>query len=211
MHPVMTARCLVTLLVIFILSGCVSTKSPSATIAYYTIEYDPPVVNNHPPLPVVLRIERFTVAPLYNSSNMVFRQAAFKRDAYSYHRWRANPADLATHFLSRDLKTSGYFAGVYDTRTRFRSTHAIEGSVDEFFENDSNGAWEAVLAMTVTLVAEREPDMSKAILLQRHYRISEPCEQKNPGAVAAAMSRAMAKISEMMMADIYNALTTANR
>jgi cholesterol transport system auxiliary component len=208
MHQVLTARCLITLLVIFILAGCVSTKSPSATIAYYTLEYDPPIVKNHPPLPVALRVERFTVAPLYNTSNMVFREEAFKRDAYSYHRWRANPADLVTHYLSRDLKTSGFFAGVYDTRSRFLSTHAIEGSVDEFFENDNNGAWEAVLALTVTLVAERESDMSKAVLLQRHYRINEPCEEKNPGAVAAAMSRAMAKISEMIIADVYNSLAS---
>lgn len=211
MHQVLTARCLITLLLIFILAGCVSPKSPSATIAYYTLEYDPPVVKNHPPLPVALRVERFTVAPLYNSSNMIFREAAFKRDAYSYHRWRANPADLVTHYLGRDLKTSNLFAGVYDTRSRFLSTHAIEGSVDEFFENDSYSAWEAVLALTVTLVAEHEPDISKAVLLQKHYRISEPCEQKNPGAVAAAMSRAMAKISEMIIADVYNSLALATQ
>jgi cholesterol transport system auxiliary component len=208
MHQALTARYWITLLAIFITAGCVSTKSPNETIVYYTLEYDPPVTKNHPPLPVALRVERFTVAPLYNTSNMIFREEAFKRDAYSYHRWRANPADLVTYYLSRDLKTSGLFAGVYDTRSRFLSTHAIEGSVEEFFENDNNGAWEAVLSLTVTLVTEREPDMSKAVLLQKYYRISEPCEQKNPGAVAAAMSRAMAKISEMIIADVYNSLAS---
>lgn len=211
MHPAQTVRYWITLLAIFMTAGCVSTKSPDATIEYYTLEYDPPVTENHPPLPVALRVERFTVAPLYNTSNMIFREEAFKRDAYSYHRWRANPADLVTHYLSRDLKASGFFAGVYDTRSRFLSTHAIEGSVEEFFENDNNGAWEAVLALTVILVAERELDMSKAVLLQRHYRISEPCEQKNPGAVAAAMSRAMAKISEMIIEDVYNSLASATQ
>ena len=37
------------------------------------------------PIAMVLRMERFTIAPTYNTNRMIFRDKSFKRNAYVYH------------------------------------------------------------------------------------------------------------------------------
>jgi len=82
----------------------------------------------------------------------------------------------------------------------------LEGSVDEFFESDKKESWEAVLSVSILLIAENEPDISKGILFQKTYRATESCKQKNPRALAEAMSKAMARVSREITEDTYASL-----
>jgi hypothetical protein len=52
-------------------------------------------------------------------------------------------------------------------------------------------------------MAENEPDISKRILLQKTYQLKETCRSKNPGALAEAMSRAMARVSGEIIKDLH--------
>jgi ABC-type uncharacterized transport system auxiliary subunit len=201
-----TILLLLTLLVS--LCGCINLKQPYRKIDYYTLEYDPPKLSLSHPLALTLRIERFTVAPTYNSSHMVFRDKSFKRNTYVYHQWRANPADLVGHFLYRDIRQSGLCKAVLPYSSSFAASYVLDGSVDEFFEWDTNGQWKAVLSLGITLMAENEPDVSKQILFQQNYHAKENCQRKNPQALAEAMSRAMTKLSQKIMEDIYECLKT---
>lgn len=186
-----------------LLESCLNLKQPSHKIEFYTLEYDPPQVADFKPLPLVIRLERFSVAPEYNSERIIYRDKSFKRDAYVYFRWRANPSDLVTSFLSRDIKQSGLFKAVLSFDSRLPSSYLVEGSVDEFFEWDSEERWEAILSVSITLMAENDPDSSKRILFQKNYHTSEPCNQKNPRAIAEAMSQAMSKISKEIIETLY--------
>ena len=190
-------------LVLFI-PGCLSLKKPVIKIDYYTLEYDSPDVAFQAQLPFVVRIERFRVAPVYNSNRIVYSEQKFKRAAYNYHRWRSSPGDLVTYFLARDMHRSHLFKAVLTHDTGFLSSYTIEGIVDEFYEQDEKDLWEAVLSVSITLVREGEPDVSKRVLFQKKYSANKACEQKTPLALAKAMSSAMAKISEMIITDIYN-------
>lgn len=192
------------------LGACLNLRQPSHKIDYYTLEYDPPQISGVKPLSVVVRIERFSVAPSYNTNRIIYRNSSFKRNAYVYHQWRASPADLVTHFLSRDMKQCNLFQAVLSYDSRFASSYVLEGSVDEFFEWDTDKTWKAVLSLTVLLMAEKEPDVSKKILFQKTYRVNELCKQKNPQAMAKAMSQAMAKVSEKITKDIYSLLSKTN-
>lgn len=192
-------------LILFI-PGCISLKKPVIKIDYYTLEYDSPEVAFKSQLPFVVRIERFRVAPVYNSNRIVYSEQKFKRAAYNYHRWRSSPGDLVTYFLARDMHKSNLFKAVLTYDTGFLSSHAIEGVVDEFYEQDEKDLWQAVLSVSITLVREGEPDISKRVLSQKKYTAREACEQKTPLALTKAMSSAMAKLSEMIITDIYNCL-----
>ncbi len=186
-----------------LLGGCMQAKHPGPQIEYYTLEYEIPSGNGLAPLPYVIRIERFAVAPTYNTSRIIYREGSFRREAYVYKRWRSNPGDLVTYFLSRDIKGSGLFRAVLPHDSRFPSSFVIEGSVDEFFEWDTTTVWTAVLTLSITLMAENEPDISRRILLQKTYQVEEECRSKNPGALAEAMSRAMARVSGQIVKDLY--------
>ncbi len=56
---------------------------------------------------------RFQVAPFYNTTNIIYKEASLKRNAYHYHKWQANPGDLVTYFLARDLRETGLFKDIF--------------------------------------------------------------------------------------------------
>ena len=192
--------------IFLVLNACLDLKQPSNRIDYYTLEYDPPKISDLNPLPLVVRLERFSVAPVYNTNQIIYRDSSFKRNSYVYHKWRANPGDLVTYFLSRDLKESGLFKAVLPYDSRFPSPYMVEGVVEEFFERDTAEMWEAVLTVSIVLMVEREPDISRRILFQKTYRANEACKEKDPMALTGAMSRTMAGNSDGIIRDIYNCL-----
>lgn len=191
----------------FLLLGCsMSLKQPVAKIETYTLEYDSPVIQGMGSLPYVIAVDRFSVAPLYDTVRMVYRDRAFKRDAYAYHQWRVNPGDLVTFFLSRDLKNSGLFRAVLSDKSRLKPSFVLEGSVDEWVEWEKEEDWNAVLTLGITLIAADEPDTAKRILFQKSYGATEPCERKTPRAYAESMSVAMSRVSERIILDIHDVL-----
>ena len=86
-------------------------------------------------------------------------------------------------------------------------THTVEGTVDEFLESDSYDSWEAVLSISVTLQVAREPDADKRVIFQRSFSTRKKCGEKNPLALAQAMSLAMADVSKGIGIAIHDALT----
>ena len=196
-----------TVLPVLLFGACMSLKQPSQKIEYYTLEYEPADTGGSKALPCAIRIERFSVAPVYNTVRIVYRNKSFKRAEYAYHKWRANPGDLVTYFLARDMKQSGLFRAVLPRDSSIPATHVVEGTVDEFLEWDSDNAWKALLGLSITLMAEDEPDISKRILFQKTYHAMENCRARNPEALAESMSSAMAEISGQIIKDIYTTLS----
>ena len=188
------------------LVACLNFKQPRNKIEYYTLEYASPLVGDHRPLPSVIRVDKFSVSPIYNSNRIIFRDKSFKRQAYAYYKWRVNPGDFVTYFLSRDMKKAGLFKAVLSRDSSFPSSYIMEGTVDDFFELDRVNGWDAVLAVSIAFMDEAEPDISKKILFQKTYRTSKPCQQKHPRALAQAMSLAMSEISGNIIKDIYELL-----
>lgn len=192
------------------LAACLNLKQPQNKIEYYILEYDPPVAANRPALPDVIRVLQFSVSPIYNSNRIIYRDKSYKRQAYSYYKWRANPAQLVTYFLSRDLKESGMFKAVLPGDSRVAPAYLVEGTVDEFLEVAGNENWEAALAVSIVLMDESQTDISQKVLFQKTYRTRKPCEQKHPRALAAAMSLAMSEISLSIIDDLFNNLAARN-
>ncbi|MBW2108474.1 MAG: membrane integrity-associated transporter subunit PqiC [Deltaproteobacteria bacterium] len=188
------------------LAGCVNLKQPSRRIDFYTLEYDPPRISRPAVLPVSLKVERFSVAPGYNTMHIVFRDRSFKRNTYIYRQWRANPGDLISYFLYRDIRHSGLFKAALPAGNSLETSYVLDGSVDGFFEWDTDSRWKAVLSFGVVLIKEAEPDVSRRIVIQKNYHAEQACSRKNPQALASAMSRAMAELSTQVIADVYDAL-----
>lgn len=189
-----------------LLGACINLKQPNRKIEFYTLEYSPPQMNGLRPTPQVITVKRFGVAAMYNTNRMIYRDKSFKRDAYAYYKWWANPGDLVTHFLIRDMKESGLFKAVLSRTSIFPSTYRVEGKVEEFFEWDKKQFWEAILTVSIAFVAEEEPDISKRIIFQKTYRAKKPSKQRNPRALAEAMSHAMSDISGKIIRDIHSFL-----
>jgi len=197
------------LLILFSITGCMKLSMGNKNISFYSLEYDPPQLESAPSLSAIIRIERFRVFPLYDSTKMIYREKAFKRDAYIFHKWWANPPDLVSYFLARDFRQSERFNAVFSPDQSFPASHLIDGMIEEFFEEDDVNAWYAILSLNISLIKEKEPDVSKRILMQKKYAIKEPCIEKTPIAFAQAMSRAMAKASEQIIRDSYEVISAS--
>jgi len=193
--------------VFFLAGGCASFKQPRKQVQHYIFEYASPEIKDLTPLPVSIKVARFSVATAYNTDRMIYREKSFSRDEYFYHKWRANPGDMVTDFLSRDIRNSGLFKAVLPHETDFPFSCVLEGSVDEFVEWDAPEGWKAVMAVTVVLMAANEPDVSKRILFQKTYRAEKPFTEKTPHGLAQAMSAAMGDISSNVIRDIHSVLT----
>ena len=191
---------------LFCLAGCSALKKPKPKINYFTLEYTVPEIKDQKPIKAVLRVDRFGVAPIYNSNRMIYRDKSFKRDEYVYSKWIANPGSFATYFLARDLRDSGLFKAVFTYKSHLAASYALEGSVDEFFELDTPEGWDAVLGLSITLVVLQEPDISKRILFQKLYRVTRRCKEEHPRGLAETMSLAMQEVSEKIIRDVYAVL-----
>ena len=188
------------------LCGCLTMKTPLPEINYYVLEYEPPVTDLPEKLPCILRMERFQAAPLYNSTNIVYSENKFVRNAYNYHKWRSVPGDMVTSFLIRDFRAAGLCSAVFMQGVPCSCSHILQGVVEEFYEKDEKNSWQAILTVDITLTSRNEPDIGKSILMQKQYHVSETCTAKSPLALAGAMSRAVSEISGLIIRDVYKHL-----
>jgi ABC-type uncharacterized transport system auxiliary subunit len=197
------------LLLLLIIGSCTGTMQPSLKIDHYTLEYAPPNPGGLPQLPAVLKVERFSAAPLYNTRQMVYRDRSFKRETYTYNRWGAYPADLVADYLGRDMRQSGLFRAIVEDGSKAPVTYLLEGSVDEFFEWDSAEGRKAVLTLSATLIKAGETDTSKRIVFQKTFHTVQPCREKTPEGLAQAMSEAMSRVSEEVIKTVYASISSS--
>jgi len=199
-------KLLITLLITSVfLTSCLSLKQPQPEISYYTIA-QPDVKAADTPLPLTLKVNRFSVAPLYNTIQMIYSEKPFTHNIYNFHKWGVNPGDMISDFLFRGIKQSNSFNAVFPYSSSTSALYTINGHVDEFYELDTKNGWEAHLALTISLFSEKEKDVSKKICFQKSYRSSKKCIKKNPQSLAEAMSLAASEISSEIIKDIYKQL-----
>ena len=190
------------------ITGCGFSREPVPPVTYYTLDYTSPEFNDSwQKLPLIIRLSRFNVAPDNQSYQMLYREGDFTRNEYNYHRWRADPGSMVTYFLARDMNRAGLFEAALSYDSCLKATHGMEGMVESFYEKDERNGWQAVLAVSIILIKMDEPDIAKRVLFQREYKTASPATAKKPGAVAAAMSKAMAGISDKIINDVYKALS----
>jgi ABC-type uncharacterized transport system auxiliary subunit len=195
----------VIIILALLLSGCGAARTKAPDTRYYTLEYDPPAVSGEP-VRAVVNLDRFGVAPEYNTAKIVYRDLSFGRQEYHYHQWRSAPQVLAADYLRRDMQASGLFLAVSGPGSALPATHRIEGMVEEWLEVDGQDRWLATAELTVTLLDLRAASAPDMVLFQRTYRGSEPSAKKNPGSVVEAMSRVMRELSGRIIADVHAAV-----
>ena len=186
-------------------TGCTNIKHAPLEIHYYPLEYDPPQSDTPPPLAHVVKIEQFQTSPLYDSNRMIFKDEEFKRDEYTYHKWRALPGELVAYFLARDFSETNRFQATLYYDSTLPSTHTITGVVEEFYLDGGNSS-EAVLSVAVNLIDNTRSNNGNPILMQKKYRLDIETSQSGPQGFAMAMSAAMQQISAAILLDVVDQL-----
>ena len=185
-----------------LLTGC---GKPPVTVYKHLLEYPSPELPRLPQVPEGLKVELFSVAQAFNSTNMVYRPTSYQSETYRYHRWRVNPGQLVTDFLLRDLRQSRLFAAVFGYDRTANPRFQLEGAVEEFQEVNAGDVWTAVLAVNITLLDTTKEEITQRVLFQKNYRAAEPIIDRTPQGLAAAMSRAMERLSGTIITDVHQA------
>jgi len=206
--PISVIMLIVTVVLIMIMGGCTNIKHAPLEIHYYTLEYDPPLPGTAPPLPCVVKIEQFQTSPLYDSTRMIFKNQDFKRDEYTYHKWRALPGEFIAYFLARDFSETDRFQAALYYESTLPGTHIITGVVEDFYLQAGNPN-QAVLSVSVNLVDNTRRIDGNHILMQKKYRRGIATSTGGPQGLAESLSIAMQQISAQILDDVSKEI--ANR
>lgn len=198
--------CVLLAVLAMMIQGCGAFQTPSRQVELYTPAYPAPeAVKPDETLPARLVVKPFRASAPYRTDRMVYADNAYRRNTYTYHRWISKPAEMVDSFIVRDIRAAQIAAAVCTDACQ-NPTHILEGTVTEFYEDDSRDPWTAVLAISITL-SEKAPAASDGpVLLQKTYSVHRDLEQNNPLGFAKAMSRALETVSERMVADIQERL-----
>lgn len=189
-----------------LLAACIGGGGGPAAVRQFVLDYPAPAARSAPCSPDAVKVLEFTTARGYNSTSMVYSVAPLRREPYLYSRWRVMPGEMVSDYLVRDLRKAMAFGAVFSQRDGEVGRFVVEGMVDEFFENDEGSGPQAVMALTVTLLDTRHQDLTKRLIFQKGYRAQEPMGQKNADALAAAMSRTAARLSQEVIGDVCQAV-----
>jgi cholesterol transport system auxiliary component len=194
------------LLFALLFAGCIDRGKPSPMIESYSLEYPTPAFGDLSPLDQAVKVERFSVAKAYNTLSMVYRPEPYKLDTYASNRWMVNPGDMVSDFLLRDLRSSGLFRAAFSFRDYEDARFVIQGGVEEFLEKDAGNGRSAALTLSVTLIDLSRPAAPNRLIFQKKYSFTEAIAEHNPEGLARAMSTGMAKVSALIIRDVYQAL-----
>jgi ABC-type uncharacterized transport system auxiliary subunit len=192
--------------IVLSLVACSFGGKPAVMVEQYALEYPPPSVQNLSPMDELIRIERFSVAQIFNHVKMVYRQKPTHYNDYAYHRWRANPGDMVGDSLLRDLRAAGIFKSVFSWRDMENIPLILKGGVGEFYESDEKDGRKAILSVHITVIDTKSRELTKQVIFQKNYRYAEPVPEKTVQGFAQAMSLAVEKLSGQVITDIYTAV-----
>lgn len=191
------------------LTGCFGNQRPSQLVKYYQLNYPPPEIElNNTPLPFVIRVDPFQPSGLYGSQQIIYLEDQYATAQYAYHHWISSPEQMVPAGLVRDLREADIVRAVFFNGGE-AATHRLVGSLEAFYEDDRPDRWQAVAAVSITLIDIEKRGIAEQICFQKTYRVEKPCEANTPAAFVAAISKAMAQISQTAITDIYHALLNA--
>jgi uncharacterized lipoprotein YmbA len=194
------------LLVLLVASGCGIGGKRTYIVKQYLLEYPAPPGEVAGRIHELLKVERFSVAQAFNTPAMIYKEKAFQYHVDPYHRWRVNPGDIVSDFLTRDLSRAGLFRAVYSHSDVADTRYRLEGWIEEFAGWGGKEGAKAVLSLEVTFVDLSKKEAPERVVFQKSYCYTEPLLEKTPEGLTRAMSSVMERLSKQIISDLYNAL-----
>lgn len=198
----MRTRCAALLLLGGLVAGCFHLSQPSPDIREYHLSYEPPTIAGQP-LPVTLRIASLGVAAMYDRQQVVYGTDAYSGGTYYYARWSTNPSAMLADLLARDFVDSHLYTAVQRGPSTVPNDYELSGEIEEIQEHTGASGCTARLRLRVLLARMRA--VASPVVLQTSVAAEEACGC-NPRALAEAMSKAMARISEQVQKAVYEAI-----
>jgi len=191
-----------------LVAGCAGTGKPPYSVDTYLLNYSSPSSAGQTPVAVSIKFNRFSIAAVYNTTNMIFRGDAYSIDAFNYSRWAVNPADMVADNLLGDLRAGGLYAAAFSRHDANDGRFVVSGGIEEFYLKTDGSTKKAVISLVISLQDANEIRTAGKMLFQKKYHREEPLQESSPRGYAQAASLAMQALSGEINKDIYSAVKT---
>jgi len=159
----------------------------------YRLAYLPPAASP-PRLAGTVRVMPFGIAATYDSQSFVYRESPYDIAVDPYHQWIAAPAAMITDLVARDLAAADAFAAVLQAPSALPASYELSGWIETFEERDDAGCVAHVRLRA--LFVRVPPRGAREVLFEESLTGDEACTAGDPDAFAAAMSRAVQRLSD---------------
>lgn len=194
----------VVLPLIFFLGGCTGGKQ-SLKIQRYALEYPAPPASTGQQLNASIRVDDFLMARNFEARAMIYRTRAFLYSEDAYHRWRVRPSDMVSDLLTRDLRSSGIFRGVFSGGDSENTRYILNGFIEEFYEMEEQDGNRAVLVLTISLIDTSRAEREGRTVFQKRYRSVQKMEKSGADPFVRAMSLGLETLSKEIILNIHQA------
>ncbi|MGH7786380.1 MAG: ABC-type transport auxiliary lipoprotein family protein [Candidatus Binatia bacterium] len=173
------------------LGGCAALQ-PAPAQRVFVLEYPPPPVAARR-IDAVLRVVPFGSDAVYDRQGFVYREGPYEIAIDSYNLWVAAPASLITDLVARDLAAAGRFTAVLSAPSALAAQYELSAQVEVFEERaeDSCSARAGLRALLIQSPARA----ARRVVFEETFTAAEPCDGSGADAFAAAMSRAVQRVS----------------
>jgi ABC-type uncharacterized transport system auxiliary subunit len=139
--------------------------------------------------PIVLKIKKFRVSPLFGGRAMVYRIGELQYENDFYDEWFVSPSLLLTRQFHDWLSKSGRFRFVLVGTDHIEPTHLLEGSVAEFYGDYRLAQSPKAIFGIELLLLDRLNEWQ--VIFRRTYHKEVPLADRSPDALAGGLSEAV--------------------
>lgn len=142
------------------------------------------------PSDAVVVVEPLDTDAAYDDERIVYRQSPYRLDYYQYHRWVASPGTMLSDYLAQALARTGRFRAI-DREPTDDAAVILGGRVIAIEEIDRGPhRWDGRIALALSVTDARTGE----VLWSQDVEEIEPLAALTPEGLAAALSRAMARV-----------------
>lgn len=152
-------------------------------------------------LPIVLKIRKFRVSPLFVGRAMVYRVGELQYENDFYDEWFVSPGLLLTQQFHDWLSKTGRFRFVLVGTNHIEPTHLLEGNVTEFY-GDYRTAQSPKAIFGIELLLLDGLNEWRATF-RRTYHKEVPLADRSPDALAGGLSQAL----RLVLVDVEREIT----
>jgi len=172
----------------------------------YRLAYMPPAAAG-PPIAATLRVLPFGIAAVYDRQGFIYREGPYDIGVDNYHQWLADPANMLTDLVARDLAAADAFQAVLQGPSALHAEYELSGWIETFEERDDGGCTAHVRLRA--LFVRVPPRGARQPLFEESLTGDEPCHAGDADSFAEAMSRAVQRLSDEIRSRLVAAAQAA--
>jgi uncharacterized lipoprotein YmbA len=186
---------------LYLVAGCTNLRNKSPEKNIYRVQAQSAMAAaNRPATGEGLRVQRFSIAPEFETSSFVYQLSPTRFTTDFYNSFMVPPARMITEIIQEDLWASTLFSPVPD-QTLADVHFQLVGKILAF-HGDIQDTQQPKAVVTIRLNLEKNTGSSFTSILHKTYGAQIVVDAQDPGALAEGLGRGINKILDAFYTDI---------